>query len=116
MRAHGVVDGVWAFGYGRTVRRWSSEPCLKKGSQSGGVGSAGTIQTLGWIFYTLHVRLMYLTAALDTVCSARPIDRAGFVRMGERDSVRPDGTIRRSIYWELTREGWRDMISRLTPP
>ena len=31
----------------------------------------------------------------------------GFTRMGERDCVREDGTIRPSLYWEMTREQWR---------
>jgi len=46
------------------------------------------------------------TAALDNGRSAASIDAAGFRRMGEMDSVRPDGTTRRSLYWELTREEW----------
>ena len=29
--------------------------------------------------------------------------------MGERDVHRPDGTIRRSLYWELTAE-WADPV------
>ena len=29
------------------------------------------------------------------------------VRMGEREAVRPDGTTRRSVYWEMTRDEWR---------
>ena len=60
-----------------------------------------------WVFETLGVRLIGLTAALDNVRSARLIDAAGFRRMGERLSVRPDGTTRRSIYWELTRDEFR---------
>ena len=38
--------------------------------------------------------------------SAKAIDAAGFRRMGEVESVRPDGTMRRSLYWELTRDEW----------
>jgi RimJ/RimL family protein N-acetyltransferase len=85
---------------------------LRADRQNSGSGGAGAFQTFAWIFDALPVRMMCLTAALDNVRSARLIDRAGFVRMGERDSTRPDGTIRRSIYWELTREGWRDILSR----
>ena len=29
-----------------------------------------------------------------------------FRRMGEVESVKPDGTTRRSLYWELTRDEW----------
>jgi RimJ/RimL family protein N-acetyltransferase len=85
---------------------------LRADRQNSGSGGAGAFQTFGWIFDALQVRLMCLTAALDNVRSARLIDRAGFVRMGERDAVRADGTIRRSIYWELTREGWHEMLAR----
>jgi RimJ/RimL family protein N-acetyltransferase len=63
--------------------------------------------SFGWIFETLGVRLMCLTAAMDNIRVQKGIDAAGFTRMGERDAVRPDSTIRRSIYWEMTRDDWR---------
>jgi RimJ/RimL family protein N-acetyltransferase len=75
--------------------------------QNSGRGSAGMAHTFGWIFETLGVRMMCLTAALDNLRVQKGIDGAGFVRMGERDAVRPDGTIRRSVYWEMTRDDWR---------
>ena len=75
--------------------------------QNRGQGGAGMARTFGWIFETLGVRMMCLTAALDNVRSQKGIDAAGFVRMGEREAVRPDGTSRRSMYWELTRDEWR---------
>lgn len=81
---------------------------LRADRQSGGQGGAGALHSFGWIFETLGVRLMGLTAAIDNVRSARLIDAAGFVRMGTRDSVRPDGTTRVSLYWEVTREQWRE--------
>lgn len=86
---------------------------LRADLQNTGSGGAGAFHTFGWIFDTLGVRLMCLTAALDNIRSAKLIDKAGFVRMGERDAVRPDGSIRRSIYWELTREGWDELVARL---
>ena len=75
--------------------------------QNSGQGGAGMAHSFGWIFQTLGVRMMCLTAALDNLRAQKGIDGAGFTRMGERDAVRPDGTIRRSIYWEMTREDWR---------
>jgi RimJ/RimL family protein N-acetyltransferase len=75
--------------------------------QNSGRGGAGMAHTFGWIFETLGVELMCLTAALDNVRVQKGIDAAGFVRMGERDAVRPDGTVRKSVYWELTRDQWR---------
>lgn len=75
--------------------------------QNSGRGGAGMAHSFGWIFTTLGVRLMCLTAALDNVRVQKGIDAAGFRRMGERDAIRPDGTIRRSVYWEMTRDEWR---------
>lgn len=75
--------------------------------QNSGAGRSGVAQATAWMFEGLGVRLIALTAALDNVRSAKAIDGAGFRRMGEVESVRPDGTVRRSLYWELTRDEWR---------
>jgi RimJ/RimL family protein N-acetyltransferase len=75
--------------------------------QNSGQGGAGAARSFGWMFETFGVRLIGLTAALDNVRSARVIEAAGFVPRGQRDTVRPDGTIRRSNYWEMTRDEWR---------
>lgn len=80
---------------------------LRADLQGHGQGGAGMARTFGWIFETLGVRLMCLTAALDNIRSQKGIDAAGFRRMGEREAVRPDGTTRPSVYWEMTREDWR---------
>ena len=82
---------------------------MRADRQSAGQGARGFGEMANWAFEIIGVRLMGLTAALDNVRSQRMIDGAGFQRMGERDSVRPDGTLRRSVYWELTREQWREM-------
>jgi RimJ/RimL family protein N-acetyltransferase len=79
---------------------------LRAEHQSAGAGGAGAAHTIGWMFTTFGVRLICLTAAVDNIRSAKLIDRMGFIRMGERDAVRPDGTTRRSSYWELLRETW----------
>ncbi len=75
--------------------------------QNQGQGGRGMAHSFGWIFETLGVRLMCLTAAMDNIRVQKGIDAAGFTRLGERDAVRPDSTIRRSIYWEMTRDDWR---------
>ena len=104
---HGKVSGyshihVWP-------ERASAElaGAIRADLQNKGQGSTGMARTFGWIFETLGVQLMCLTAALDNVRSQKGIDNAGFVRMGEREALRPDGTTRRSVYWELTRDQWR---------
>lgn len=75
--------------------------------QSHGVGKAGAARSFGWMFEHLGVRLIGLTAAKDNIRSARVIEAAGFAAMGERSSIRPDGTVRESHYWEMTRDQWR---------
>lgn len=74
--------------------------------QNSGQGARGVAQAIAWMFEGLGLRLIGLTAALDNVRSAKAIDAAGLRRMGEVESVRADGTTRRSLYWELTREEW----------
>lgn len=76
-------------------------------AQNHGKGGAGAAHIFSWMFETLGLRLIGLTAALDNVRSAKLIEAAGFVPMGERDARRPDGTVRVSRYWELTRDQWR---------
>ena len=79
---------------------------IRTSLQNAGAGGSGAAHTIGWIFTMLKVRLIGLTAALDNIRSAKLIDRIGFRRMGERESTRPDGTVRRSLYWEMTAEEW----------
>jgi len=74
--------------------------------QGQGQGGRGMARSFDWIFETLGVRLMCLTAALDNIRSQKGIDAAGFRRMGEREVARPDGATRRSVYWEMTRDEW----------
>lgn len=85
---------------------------LRAGFQGGGAGGAGAAQTIDWIFDALGVRLVCLTAATDNTRSIRLIDRMGFRRMGERTSVRPDGSTRTSCYWEMTVEEWQALKAR----
>ena len=82
---------------------------MRADAQNRGQGGPGAAHTFGWMFETLGVRLIGLTAALDNARSAKAIDAAGFRRMGEVESVRPDGATRRSLYWELTRAEWERM-------
>lgn len=80
---------------------------VRSDMQNTGGGKAGAARSFGWMFDVLGVRLIGLTASLDNVRSARVIEAAGFTPMGERESIRADGTTRRSRYWEMTREAWR---------
>lgn len=80
--------------------------------QNAGLGKAGAARSFNWMFEALGVRLVCVTAALDNARSASVIEAAGFAAMGERDGVRPDGSVRRSRYWEMTREAWRTRPQR----
>jgi RimJ/RimL family protein N-acetyltransferase len=74
--------------------------------QNLGGGKSGAAGSFNWMFEALSVRLIGVTAATDNPRSAKVIEAAGFVPMGQRDAIRPDGTVRASFYWELTREAW----------
>jgi RimJ/RimL family protein N-acetyltransferase len=80
---------------------------VRADGQNRGLGGPGAAHVFGWMFEVLGVRLIGLTAAPDNVRSAKLIEAAGFTPMGEREAKRPDGSIRRSLYWEMTREDWR---------
>ncbi|MGA0603442.1 GNAT family N-acetyltransferase [Caulobacter sp. KR2-114] len=80
---------------------------IRADRQSVGQGGAGAWRTIDWMFAALGVRLICLTAALDNIRSARLIEAMGFVRQGDRDAVGEDGSVRPSLYWEMTREAWR---------
>lgn len=80
--------------------------------QGAGGGGEGALRSFGWMFSALKVRLICLTAATDNIRSIRLIDRAGFERMGERDAVRPDRSIRKSHYWEMSLERWETLRSQ----
>ncbi len=80
---------------------------IRADRQNSGQGGAGAWRTIDWMFETLGVRLICLTAALDNVRSARLIEAMGFARLGERDALAEDGTVRPSLYWEMSRDAWR---------
>jgi RimJ/RimL family protein N-acetyltransferase len=80
---------------------------MRADAQNRGQGGPGAAHTFGWMFETLGVRLIGLTAALDNIRSAKLIEASGFVPMGEREARRTDGSVRVSRYWELTRDEWR---------
>ncbi|MGE0044835.1 MAG: GNAT family N-acetyltransferase [Hyphomonadaceae bacterium] len=75
--------------------------------QNSGQGSANMRLMFDWMFEGLGLRLICLTAALDNIRSQKGIDAAGFTRMGGRDVTKPDGSLRQSVYWEMTRDEWR---------
>lgn len=72
-----------------------------------GQGTRGAVASFNWMFESLDLDLLCETASLENVPTQRMLDGMGFERKGEVESHRPDGTTRRSLVWEMTRECWR---------
>lgn len=79
---------------------------VKAERQGRGFGGACGLAAVEWCFDQLGVNRICETTARDNDRSIRLLSRLGFVQMGEVTSVRPDGTTRPSIYWELERSRW----------
>jgi RimJ/RimL family protein N-acetyltransferase len=71
--------------------------------QSQSVGTRGMAHLCGWVFTHIGIRLLVMTASPDNIRSHKLLRGLNFTQMGEMDSVRPDGTVRKSLYWELLR-------------
>jgi len=79
---------------------------VKVERQGRGFGGACGLAAVEWCFDQLGVNRICETTARDNDRSIRLLDRLGFVQMGEVTSMRPDGSTRPSIYWELERSRW----------
>jgi len=79
---------------------------VKPERQGRGFGGACGLAAVEWCLDHLRVDRICQTTALDNDRSIRINARLGMVRMGEVLAVRPDGTTRPSLYWELERERW----------
>jgi RimJ/RimL family protein N-acetyltransferase len=105
--AHGEVTGYSKFTIWPEHASGELAGAIRADAQNQGQGGSGAAHTFGWMFNTLGLRLIGLTAALDNVRSAKLIEAAGFKPMGEREVPLPGGGVRRSLYWEMTRDEWR---------
>ncbi|RYD96533.1 MAG: N-acetyltransferase [Sphingomonadales bacterium] len=74
--------------------------------QGRGFGGLCGLAAVEWCFDQLGVARICETTARDNDRSIRLLSRLGFVQNGEVISVRPDGTTRPSLYWELERDAW----------
>ncbi len=79
---------------------------LRGNRQNAGQGGLGVAIAIAWLFDEIGVDLICETAALDNVRTARLLERIGFTFKGEIQSNLADGTVRPSLYWELTRDEW----------
>ncbi len=106
------VDAAGAIGGYVDIIVW---PQWAAGELGGAVGKQRQGQRHGiegarlgfdWMFDVLGLELLCATAALDNFRTAKLLDGLGFKRKGEIVSVRPDGTERASLVWEVTRPEW----------
>ncbi len=79
---------------------------VKAERQGRGFGGACGLAAVEWCFGLLGVNRICETTARDNDRSIRLLSRLGFVQMGEVVAIRPDGTPRPSLYWELAKEDW----------
>ena len=83
---------------------------------SRGAGTKGAAQTFTWMFEALHLNLLCETASLENTITRRMLDGMGFRRMGQVTSTRPDGTVRDSLVWEVTRKEWAGLTGGAEAP
>jgi RimJ/RimL family protein N-acetyltransferase len=79
---------------------------VKAERQGRGFGGACGLAAVEWCFDQLGVNRICETTARDNDRSIRLLSRLGFIQHGEVVSVRPDGSTRPSLYWELERSIW----------
>ena len=82
---------------------------VKAERQGRGFGGACGLAAVEWCFDQLGVARICETTARDNDRSIRLLSRLGFVQMGEVTAVKPDGTTRPSLYWELEHEAWETL-------
>jgi len=66
--------------------------------QNQSLGTSGVKAMCDFAYDTIGVRLIALTTSLNNPRSQKIIAHLGFTQMGEVDSVRADGSVRRSLY------------------
>lgn len=74
--------------------------------QSAGAGGAGAAAAFDWLFKVVGVDLICETAALGNIRTRKLLERIGFRQIAEIESELPDGGVRPSLYFEMTREEW----------
>jgi RimJ/RimL family protein N-acetyltransferase len=89
---------------------------VKPERQGRGYGGVCGLAAVEWCFDVLGAARICETTARDNDRSIRLLSRLGFQAMGEVVSVRPDGSTRPSIYWELEQARWRAAQARERRP
>jgi len=86
---------------------------IRSDRQNTGQGGAGALAAFNWLFEVIGIDLICETAALDNVRTARLLERIGFTYKGEIESHLPDGSVRPSKCWELSKADWQSMKEEL---
>jgi len=76
---------------------------IRPDRQGEGRGGAGAAAAFDWLFDAIGVDLICETAALDNLRTQKLLKRIGFRCIGEIESDLPQGGVRPSLYFELTR-------------
>ena len=74
--------------------------------QNRGQGGAGMASMFTWMFETFDLDLICNTTALDNVRIQSLFRKMGLELKGGIESRRPDGSMRASQVWEVTRQAW----------
>ena len=104
--ADGVVTGY------SEVRVWPGwaagevAGAMRPDLQNRGQGGAGMASMFTWMFETFDLDLICNTTALDNVRIQSLFRKMGLELKGGIESRRPDGSMRASQVWEVTRQAW----------
>lgn len=92
--------------------QWSAAEfggAMRPERQSAGQGRSGIVASIDWVFDALGINLLCFTASPDNHRSVRLIEAMGMRRMGEVESLSPNGQTRQSLVWEMTKAEWTAM-------
>lgn len=79
---------------------------IRTNRQGAHTGMDGAASAFNWLFDEIGVDLICETAARDNIRTAKLLEHIGFRYMGEIESELPDGGVRPSLYWEMTKADW----------
>jgi len=76
---------------------------VRTNRQGAHTGMDGAASAFDWLFDEIGVDLICETAARNNIRTAKLLEHIGFRYLGEIESEMPDGGVRPSHYWEMTR-------------
>jgi RimJ/RimL family protein N-acetyltransferase len=76
---------------------------VRTNRQGAHTGMDGAVSAFDWLFDEIGVDLICETAARNNIRTAKLLDHIGFRYIGEIESELPNGGVRPSHYWEMTK-------------